>query len=66
MTSENGRKRLNGALSFPKSISPKVNVIARLGFELAYFEDIVWHFSHYTTQTSSEERIIIIIIIIIN
>ena len=33
--------------TFPKSISPKTNVMARLEFELAYFEATVQHFSHY-------------------
>ena len=30
-----------GVHTFPKGISPKVNVIARLEFELAYFEAAV-------------------------
>ena len=29
--------------TFPKSISPKLNVGARLEFELAYFEAVVLH-----------------------
>ena len=37
--------------AFPKSISWKVNMIARLEFELAYFEATVQHVSHYTTGT---------------
>ena len=32
---------------FLKGISPKVNVIARLELELAYFEAAGKHFSHY-------------------
>ena len=30
---------------------PKMNVIARLEFELVYFEAAVQHLSHDTTQT---------------
>ena len=36
--------------SFPKGISLKVNIIARLEFELAFFEAAVPHFSHNTQQ----------------
>ena len=35
----------------PKGISPKVNEIARLRFELAYFEAAVQLFSYYITET---------------
>ena len=38
---------------FPKSISPKVNVIARLGFELVCFEAVVRHVSNYAPGTST-------------
>ena len=38
-----------GVHAFPMSICPKVNVIARLEFELAYFKSAVQYFSHYTT-----------------
>ena len=34
-----------------KNFSPKVNVIARLEFELAYFMAAVHHFSYYVTVT---------------
>ena len=37
--------------TFPKSISTKVNVIARLEFELADFEAAVQVFSNYTPGT---------------
>ena len=37
---------------FPNAITPKVNVIARLEFELIYFEATVQHFRHYTSNTS--------------
>ena len=33
-----------------KNISPKMIVIARLEFELAYYDVAVLHFSHYTTE----------------
>ena len=36
---------------FPKGISPKVNQLVRLMFELTYFESAVKHFSHYATGT---------------
>ena len=35
--------------TFPKGISPKVNVIARLEFELAYYDVTVHYVSHYDT-----------------
>ena len=37
--------------TFPKSICPKVNVIARLEYELAYYDCVVHRFNHYTTRT---------------
>ena len=37
--------------TFPKGICPKVNVIARLEFESAYYDSAVHHFNHYTTKT---------------
>ena len=40
-----------GIDTFPKSICPKVNVIAQLEFELAYCDSAVHHFNHYTTRT---------------
>ena len=36
--------------AFPKCICPKVNVIARLEFELAYYDSAVQRFKHYTTR----------------
>ena len=33
-----------------KGIRPKVNVIARLGFELAYYDSAVQHVSHSTIR----------------
>ena len=37
--------------NFPKDISPKVNVIAQLEFELTYYNVTVQHFSHYAIGT---------------
>ena len=37
-----------GVHAFPKSINPKVNVIAKLKFELAYIDTAVEHFSYDT------------------
>ena len=39
-----------GVHTFPKGICPKVNVIARLEFELAYYDSAVHRFNHYTTR----------------
>ena len=40
-----------GVHTFPKGICPKVNVIARLEYELAYYDSAVHRFIHYTTRT---------------
>ena len=45
-----GDKRIQ---TFPKSISLKGDIIARLVFELADFEAIVLHVNHYATVTPS-------------
>ena len=37
--------------TFPQGICPKVNVIARLEYELAYYDSAVHRFNHYTTRT---------------
>ena len=39
-----------GVHTFLKGISPKVNVIAWLVLELAYFEAAVQYFSHYSME----------------
>ena len=39
-----------GVHIFLKGICPKVNVIARLKFELAYYDSAVQRFNHYTTR----------------
>ncbi len=41
-----------GFHTFPKGICLKVNVIARLEHELAYYDSAVHRFNHYTTRTS--------------
>ena len=59
-----GHKRVH---IFPKGINPKVNVIAWLEFELAYYDFAVEHVSHYATGSyqslfiSQTNRIIIIL-----
>ena len=45
-----------GVHTFPKGICPKVNVIARLEYELAYYDSAVHRFNHYTTRTPPEEQ----------
>ena len=42
-----------GVHAFPKGISLKVNLIARLEFELAYFEAAVQLFSHHFSHGDS-------------
>ena len=46
-----------GVHTFPKGICPKVNVIARLEYELAYYDSAVHRFNHYTTRTHPEDEI---------
>ena len=38
---------------FFKGISPKVNLLARVGFELVYYDVAVQHVSHHATGTPS-------------
>ena len=40
-----------GVHTFPKGICLKVTVIARLEYELAYYDSAVHHFNHYTMRT---------------
>ena len=40
-----------GVHTFPKGICPKVNVIARLEYELAYYDSTVYRINHYTSRT---------------
>ena len=44
-----------GVYTFPKGICPKVNVIARPEYELAYYDSTVHRCNHYTTRTPTEE-----------
>ena len=46
-----------GVHTFPKGICPKVNVIARLEYELAYYDSAVHRFNHYTTRTPLDNRV---------
>ena len=41
---------MRGIHTFPKIIRPKLNVIPRLEFELAYFEAAVQHFIYYAKR----------------
>ena len=41
-------------VTFQKCISPKVNVIARLEFEPAYYDNLVLHVSHYASRIPSQ------------
>ena len=43
-----------GVHTFPKGICPKVNVIARLEYELAYYDSAVHRFNHYTRRYSTK------------
>ena len=43
-----------GVHTFPKGICPKVNIISRLKYELAYYGSAVHRFNHYTTRTPSD------------
>ncbi len=45
-----------GVHTFPEGICPKVNVIARLEFELAYYDSAVQRFNHYTTRMPPIDR----------
>ncbi len=40
-----------GVHTFPKGICLKVNIIARLEYELAYNDSAVHRFNHYTMRT---------------
>ena len=45
-----------GVHTFPNGICPKVNVIARLEYELAYYDSAVHRFNHYTTKTPPPKK----------
>ena len=42
--------RIRGFIPFPR-VCLKVNVIAQLGYELAYYDSAVHRFNHYTMRT---------------
>ena len=42
--------RIREFIPFPRIFCPKVNVIARLEFELAYYDSAVHRFNHYTRR----------------
>ena len=46
-----------GVHIFPKGIYPKVNVIERLEYELAYYDSAVQRFNHYATKTLPQKTI---------
>ena len=45
-----------GVHTFPKGIFPKVNVIARLEYELTYYGSALHRFKNYTTTTPHHEK----------
>ena len=47
-----------GVHTFPESICSKLNVIARLEYELAYYDSGVHRFNHYTTRTPPKETVL--------
>ena len=46
-----------GVYNYPKGIFPKVNVIERLEFELAYKDSAVQRLNHYTTRTPRKKKV---------
>ena len=44
-----------GVHTFPKGIWPKMNVIARLEYEFAYYDSAVHRFNHYNTRTPRQQ-----------
>ncbi len=45
-----------GVHTFPNGICSKVNVIARLEYELAYYDSAVHRFNHYATRTPAKKK----------
>ena len=43
-----------GVYTFPEGVCPKMNVIAQMEFELAYYDSAVHRFEYFTTRTPSE------------
>ena len=54
--SKNSSGEDKGVHIFPKSSDPKVTAIARLEFELVYYDVAVYHVNHYATETPSIMR----------
>ena len=52
-----------GVHTFSKGICPKVNVIARLEYELAYNDSAVHRFNHYTTRTPPFQAVVVSILL---
>ena len=48
--------RIRGFIPFPRGIYPNVNVIARLVFELAYYDSVVHRVDYYTTRTPPKKK----------
>ena len=46
-----------GVHTFPKSICLKVNVIARVDFELAYYDSAVHRVNHYNTKAPAKTEL---------
>ena len=46
-------REIRGSMPSPKGNSPKVNVMARLEFELAYYDVVVQYVNHDGTGTRS-------------
>ena len=42
--------------AFPEGISPKVNAVAQLEFEFAYYDVTVQHVSHYVPGTPHKSK----------
>ena len=49
-----------GVHTFLKGICPKGNVIARLEYELAYYDSSVHRFNHYTTRTTPSPTVVVL------
>ena len=58
-----GHGYTTGVHFFLNGISPKMNVTARLGLELAYYDVLIQYFSHDTTETPTVHKVKIMMII---
>ena len=44
-----------------------MNVIARLEYELAYYDSAVYRFNHYTTRTPpKEEKVEVVVVVVVD